>query len=111
MQDEQFPAIGASVPSPSQQSLQQGKLEEDTLANGQKAVQQEIHAIAVWALRFGAGLIALLVLVRLWHMAGPECWRWLSEYDLQGMDKILFSSAFGGLVLSYLKEIMRPIRK
>lgn len=109
MLDNDFAAIGSADPNLSSASLRGGEKEEDVLLDGQKAVQKEIHGIAIRALRFGAAMIAALVLVRLWHMAAPECWRWLTDADLQGMDKILFSSAFGGLVLSYLKEIMKPI--
>ena len=39
------------------------------------------------------------------------CVRWLTDPEIQSMDKMLFSSAFGGLVLGYLKELMAPIKK
>lgn len=107
---DDFSAIGASIPSFSQKDRRQGEREENVLEDGIRAVQKEIHAIVVWALRGGALALGLLVLVRLWHMGAPLCWRWLEPYNLQEIDKMLFSSAFGGVVLSYLKEIMRPLK-
>lgn len=107
--NEQFAAIGvAGQPIPSD-SLKLGAKEEKVLEDGRRAVQKEIHSIVIWALRVGAFLLAAMVVVRMWHMACPASMRWLTETDLQGMDKMLFSSAFGGVILSYLRQIMRPI--
>lgn len=86
--------------------------EENALEDGEKKVRKEVHAIAVQALRFGALVIGVIVLVRVWHIISPTDLRWLSELDTQSIDKMLFSSAFGGLVLGYLKETMRqPTQK
>ncbi|HBN9709426.1 hypothetical protein PCP09_11780 [Pseudomonas aeruginosa] len=109
--DDQFAAIEATGRAISQDALSLGRKEGEVLEDGRRAVQKEIHAIVIWALRFGAFLLAAMVAVRLWHMACPSSMRWLAEGDLQGMDKMLFSSAFGGVILSYLKQIMRPIAK
>lgn len=110
-----FDAIQPPRP-PSPSDLEQAKKEEQALVDGRVGVQTELHAIAKRYLRYGAFLIAALVTVRFWHVAGPHTifgWstRWLTEAELQSMDKMLFSSAFGGLVLGYLKEIMQPSKK
>jgi len=115
-EDDQFAAMSASAAPVSKGALKDAAKEEEVLSEGKSAVQKELHSIAKKALRYGAFLIAALVTVRFWHVAGPHsflgyCVRWLSESELQSMDKMLFSSAFGGLILGYLKEIMQPIKK
>lgn len=83
------------------------KDEEDKLAKEhRKAIKIELHKVVVMAIRLGAIMIFILLVIRLWHIAAPSDWRWLSEVDIQGIDKMLFSSAFGGFVLSYLKEVI-----
>jgi hypothetical protein len=117
MQDDPFAAIGSAAPlETSQADLKQAEKEKRVLEDPKEKVQKEVHSLAIFALRFGAVLFALLIVVRFWHLAGPSsafgvCLRWLSETELQSMDKMLFSSAFGGLVLGYLKETMAPIKK
>lgn len=106
-----FSAIDPSAEPPLPETLKLARKEETALEDGSAKVRNEVHSIAVRALRFGAGLLAAIVLVRVWHLGSPACWRWLADGDLQSIDKMLFSSAFGGLVLGYLKEIMRPINK
>lgn len=106
-----FSAIEPSAGETSPETLRLAKKEESALADGSQKVRNEVHALAVWALRFGALVLAAIVLVRVWHLAGPDSWRWLGNDELQSIDKMLFSSAFGGLVLGYLKEIMQPLKK
>lgn len=115
-QDDPFAAIGSAAPEASPADLKQAEKEKQVLEDPKEKVQKEVHSLAIFALRFGAILFAILIVIRFWHLAGPtyffgHCVRWLTETDLQSMDKMLFSSAFGGLVLGYLKEIMAPIRK
>lgn len=116
-QDDPFAAIGSAAPlEATPQDLKKAEKEKSVLEDPKEKVQKEVHSLAIFALRFGAALFALLIMVRFWHLAGPSsifgvCVRWLTDTDLQSMDKMLFSSAFGGLVLGYLKEIMSPIKK
>lgn len=116
-QDDPFAAIGSAVPpKPTGAELERAEKEKKVLEDPKEKVQKEVHSLAVFALRFGALLFAALILIRFWHLAGPHtmftyCVRWLSDSEIQSMDKMLFSSAFGGLVLGYLKEIMAPIKK
>lgn len=90
--------------------------EQQALEDPKKSAHDEVYRLTIRALRFGAWVLGLLVLVRLWHLAGPyELWetkvRWLTEADINAIDKMLFSGALGGLVLGHLKEIMKPIDK
>lgn len=81
------------------------KKEQKTLT-GREKVQNEVHDLAIWGLRFGALLILALFGVRIWHLIAPVDWRWLWGSELESIDKMLFSSAFGGLVLGYLRSVM-----
>lgn len=88
------------------------KKEEEDL-EGPARVRKEVHAIAVRAVRLGAWILVAVIVVRVWHLIGlyEVCgikMRWLTNDDLQSIDKMLFSSAFGGLVLSYLRSVMQP---
>ncbi len=116
-QGDPFAAIGSAAPiEPTPESLKLAEKEKNVLEDPKEKVQKEVHSLAIFALRFGAILFAALILIRFWHLAGPHsmfghCVRWLTDSEIQSMDKMLFSSAFGGLVLGYLKETMAPIKK
>jgi hypothetical protein len=115
-QPEDFDAIGSTSGGFPPEDLKLAEKEKDALEDGAHLVRKEVHSIAVTALRFGAWLLASIILIRVWHLAGPSeiagaHLRWLTETELQSIDKMLFSSAFGGLVLGYLKEIMAPTKK
>lgn len=121
MQDEpdngqDFSAIGSQAAPPTWLERKKAEKEQDALEDPKKAAHDEVYRLTVRALRFGAWMLAALVAIRLWHLAGPYSMfgfelRWLTEADIQSMDKMLFSSALGGLVLGHLKEIMKPIDK
>lgn len=104
---DDFKDLKASEPS----LLAAANKEAQTIEDGATKVRREVHAIAVWTLRFGAIIIGCLILIRVWHLVGPAGVRWLDNDDLQSIDKMLFSSAFGGMALGYLKEILRPLPK
>ncbi|SMD13866.1 hypothetical protein [Pseudomonas sp. URIL14HWK12:I5] len=116
-QDDPFAAIGSAAPlETSSQDLKKAQKEESVLEDPKQKVQKEVHSLAIYAIRFGAILFAVLILVRFWHLAGPGSifglsTRWLSDTELQSMDKMLFSSAFGGLILGYMKDLMGPSKK
>lgn len=102
---EDFSAIGANPPPvvpDSQATKEQEMLEGAT----PKHVRREVHRIVIYALRVGAVLLGILLTIRFWHLAGPSMCRWLSDTDIQSIDKMLFSSAFGGAVISYIQSIL-----
>jgi hypothetical protein len=82
--------------------------EEQELVAARNGVRKEIHSLVLWALRLGGFLLAALITIRFWHLGAPESLRWLSDTDTQSIDKMLFSSAFGGLVLNYLRSVIEP---
>lgn len=108
--EDLFSAIGntASHSNPAGRSDKKALKEQEVLENGRQQVQTEVHRLVRYSLRFGGALIAALICVRFWHLGAPESWRWLTDGDVQGIDKMLFSSAFGGAVISYLKEVITP---
>jgi len=104
-----FGAIG-NPPQPSPGDIKRAKREAKQLM-GPEHVRATIHEIAVWALRVGAAILMLVMLVRVWHLIGPTYawgikWRWLPPEELQAIDKMLFSSAFGGIVIKYIGDIL-----
>lgn len=112
-QNADLQAIGLADAGLSTHSLNRAHKEEHALEDPTAKVKKEVHTLTIRALRFGAMLLAALVVVRFWHLAGPpavlgQTLRWLSEDELQSMDNMLFSSAFGGLILAYLRETLRP---
>jgi hypothetical protein len=85
--------------------------EQKTIEGLRNNFRVEVHRGARIVLRIGVLCLGAIVLVRIWHMIGPAYYRWLDEPDISSIDKMLFSSAFGGAALNYLKEMMLPARK
>lgn len=75
-----------------------------------KVIRSEMQRLVIYALRAGAAILFVMLFVRFWHLASPTSWRWLSDVEIQAIDKMLFSSAFGGFVLTYLKDTMTPTK-
>lgn len=46
----------------------------------------------------------IVFVVRLTHLIIPICYHWLSEEQIQSIDKIFFSGALGGVIGGYLKN-------
>lgn len=95
-----FGAIDESTPAVVTPDAKSIKEERDF----EKAVRSEIQRLVIYALRLGAIILGGLLLVRFWHLGSPTGWRWLTDMEVQSIDKMLFSSAFGGFVFSYLKD-------
>lgn len=52
-----------------------------------------------------AAVVATLgIAIRLLHLILPESNKWLTEEQIQGIDKLFFSGAIGGLLTSYFKK-------
>lgn len=99
-----FGAIDKATPSPSEVVPDRTSLKEER--DFQKEVHVEVHRIVIYGLRFGAVILAILLVVRFWHLAAPVGGRWLTDSEIQSMDKMLFSSAFGGFVFAYLRDAL-----
>jgi len=44
------------------------------------------------------------IAIRLLHLILPESNKWLTDEQIQGIDKLFFSGAIGGLLTSYFKK-------
>jgi hypothetical protein len=108
-----FDAMGRHASSSTGKKARKQAIQEQNSLEGPspKTVRRTAHQITSFALWFAASLIAIIISVRFWHLIGPEQFQgmplqWLSAEDLQGIDKMLFSSAFGGAALAYIKHVM-----
>lgn len=64
-----------------------------------------MHVAFVWLIRISAILVYSILIVRVWHFICPSQCRWLSNEEVQGIDKILFSGAIGGFLGRSMKSI------
>ncbi len=46
--------------------------------------------------------------IRVIHFVLPEGWQWLSDEQVQGIDKLIFSGAIGGFIGRYFKKFNEP---
>lgn len=46
--------------------------------------------------------------IRVIHFVLPEAWQWLSDEQVQGIDKLIFSGAIGGFIGRYFKRFNEP---
>lgn len=89
------------------QSDELAKKEKDYLLNdGERgeAYRKHIHNIVItgmWVI--GISMIAL-ILVRMWHFAAPECWRWLNDKDTHNIERVVFSGIILSLATKYFKR-------
>lgn len=65
------------------------------------------HVVFLWFIRTVAVCFILVFLVRIIHYVLPLQYCWLSETQLQGIDKSIFSGVLGALVARYSKQALR----
>lgn len=53
-----------------------------------------------------SGLLVIVASVRAIHLIIPQCYQWLSEDQLQTIDKLFYSGAIGGILGGYLRDRM-----
>ncbi len=115
MTDDNKPQVDLNVIAPPKINMSASELrrskKEETVLVSKEHVQSELHSLVIIFLKIGAGILLVLVAVRVLHLVIPPCYRWLPVDDLNAIDKMLFSGAFGGLVLSYLKELISSEKK
>lgn len=61
-------------------------------------LKNDFHRAFRFILRVVFILLLILFSVRYYHLIAPEKWIWLKEKQIQGLDKILYSSTAGGLI-------------
>jgi hypothetical protein len=63
-----------------------------------------LHRILLIFIAVAFSCLIVVFIIRLFHLVAPLCWHWLSEDQVQGVDKIFFSGAIGGILGGYLKD-------
>lgn len=79
-----------------------------------ETLKEVVHGVFIWFIRIAAFSFMLVLLVRVLHFILPEAkaessgwWPhgWLSETQLQAVDKLFFSGAMGAMISRYLKGV------
>ena len=61
-----------------------------------------VSQIFIWTV----GILAVLVVSsRMIHFFAPCSWKWLTNDQIQTIDKVFFSGTIGGLLTNYFKKI------
>ncbi len=99
------------IPQPNQEDASEDKLanKEDKgwvdydgeRDEGKKTAIHRVFIITIYGIAIAFGIVFL---IRVAHFVMPHCWRWLSDHDIQGIDKLIFSGALGGLVGRFIKD-------
>lgn len=101
------PASGIVVTDKKEQQNLFGK--EDR--RRQEEAKQAIHAAFIWLLRAAAVLFILVLVIRVFHFIVPDTASkafihgWLSDEQLQNIDKAFFSGALGALLTRHIKQV------
>ena len=82
------------------------KLYGDALRDEQQ--KAALHTVFLWFIRVLALCFIVILLVRAVHFILPVSWCWLTEAQIQGIDKSFFTAVMGALVAIYGKQALRP---
>lgn len=98
--------VGSDLPSnvplsDTEARKEQNDLFGDDLRHEQK--KQVLHTAFLWFIRVAAFILIIAFVIRMSHFLLPTKWCWLTEEQLQGLDKFLFSGTLGGLVVAFIK--------
>lgn len=96
------PDLASIVPDKKSQKEEEYNLNE--LARNE-SLKKTFHIWFKYAIRIGFILFSLVVTIRLLHLVLPEDYRWLAPEELQGIDKLMFSGAFGGILAKNLNKL------
>ena len=64
------------------------------------------HWVVVWGIRVAFFIFLAVFLIRVLHLVLPTCNRWLTDDDIQGIDKLFFSGTIGGVIGRYIKVVI-----
>jgi hypothetical protein len=101
-----FSAIQETAPPKNADS--KAKKEIDTLYGEQSRREQLKNVMNVVIIIFIiiVGVIATgIVSLRLVHLVLPPKQQWMSADQLQGIDKLFFSGAIGGILVGYIRKL------
>lgn len=73
---------------------------------GQQGIQLErtfftIASIFIWVLSI---LLIILILIWFFHLVSPPCWKWLTNENVQSIERILFASTILSLAGKYFSK-------
>ena len=73
---------------------------------GQQGIKLErtfftIASIFIWVLSI---LLIILILIWFFHLVSPPCWKWLTNEDVQSIERILFASTILSLAGKYFSK-------
>jgi hypothetical protein len=91
-------------------AIQPDKRAADEMAlfehTSQLQLKQVFHELFIFGLRV-LGICGILILMaRAWDMVAPSSCIWMTDTQIQSLDKVLVSGAFGGLIGRYFNQIL-----
>lgn len=99
----QLSAIQEAVPPEDLNALKErDRLYSDH--NRHERVRNVINWIFVCFISIVSVVATGVISIRLAHLALPDKWHWLTNEQLQGIDKLFFSGAIGALIVSHFKK-------
>jgi cobalamin biosynthesis protein CobD/CbiB len=85
--------------------IAQQELRKTWSKNRREESEKNILHYGILALIVCVSLVAIVAICcRLVHLILPDHIQWLTEMQVQSIDKLFFSSAIGGFVVNYLKK-------
>ena len=72
----------------------------------EEQIKDLTHKLLKCAIRGLFIIVATLFVIRIYHMAVSSGGKWLNESQLNGIDKFLYSGAFGGFLGKYSNKIL-----
>ena len=69
-------------------------------------LKQVFHRLVIWGLRILGFVGILILLVRAWDLVAPASCIWMTDQQIQSLDKVLVSGAVGGMMGRYFNQIL-----
>ncbi len=60
--------------------------------------QKVLHRVFIVAIQSAAAILGAVLVIRIYHMVMPYSCQWLCDFQLQALDKFLFSGVIGALI-------------
>lgn len=69
-------------------------------------LRQAFNKLFVKAITIAGFALIVLFIIRIFHIAAPESWKWLKPEAISEMDKIFLGGALGGLLTRHLEKVL-----